>query len=330
MTLKVGIIGAGQAGEHHAVGFSTVSGVRITGIADLAMKRATRVAERFDAQPYEDWRHMLDGGLDILVVALPHNLHVEPAEVAAARGMHLLMEKPIATTMDDARRIVDVCREARVKLTISFVHRFRDELQIARRWIQENQLGEPRAAIEIMNGQRGPHSPPWITNKEIAGGGVLMYGAIHSVDRLRWLLMSDVTAVAAQKQHFEPRTEVEDGVTALLTFTNGATATLSACAPAYRAQPAYWDSQIYGTQGMIRIRTRHWAELSNDHISVRQESRSAVAMGEHYNFARQAQAFVNAILADDEPAISGDDGLRALEVAMAIYHAASTGEIVRL
>lgn len=330
MALRVGIIGAGQAGERHAVGFSGVSGATITGIADTDQNRATRIAERFNTEAYEDWRHMLDKGLDILVVALPHNLHVEPAVAAAACGTHLLMEKPIATTMDDAQRIVEVCREARIKLTISFVHRFRDELQIARRWIQENQIGEPRVAIEIMNGQRGLHSPRWITNKEIAGGGVLMYGAIHSVDRLRWLLRSDVIAVAAKKQHFDPRTEVEDGVTALLTFANSATATLSACAPAYRAQPAYWDTQIYGTHGMVRVRTRHWAQLSNDYLSVLQESGSAATVGEHYNFVRQAQSFVNAILADKKPAVSGDDGLRALEVVMAIYQSASTGEIVPL
>lgn len=330
MKLRVGIIGAGQAGERHAVGFSQARGASVAGIADLDERRAARIAERFNAQPYTDWRRMLDDKPDILIVALPHNLHVAPAEAAAAHGMHVLMEKPIATSIEDARRIVDVCEGAGIKLTISFVHRFRDELQVARRWVVEDQLGEPRVAIETMNGQRGDHSPHWITNKEIAGGGVLMYGAIHSVDRLRWLLGSDVVTVVARKQHFEPRTEVEDGITALLTFTNGATATLSACAPSYRAQPAYWDTQIYGTHGMLRVRTRHWAELSNDKGSVRQESGSATTVGEHYNFVRQAQAFVDAIMADEAPVVSGEDGLKALEVAMAIYQSARRREVVHL
>lgn len=331
MKLRVGIIGAGQAGERHAVGFSQARGASVAGIADLDGRRATRIAERFNAQPYKDWRRMLDREeVDILVVALPHNLHLAPAEAAAACGLHVLMEKPIATSMEEAQRIVDVCRDAGIKFTISFVHRFRDELLVARRWVAENQLGEPRVAIETMNGQRGDHSPRWITNKKMAGGGVLMYGAIHSVDRLRWLLDSDIVTVAARKQHFEPQTEVEDGITALLTFANGASATLSACAPLYRAQPSYWDTQIYGTQGMVRVRTRHWAELSNDKVSMRQESRSAKTLGEHYNFVRQAQAFVDAIAADRAPVVSGDDGLKALEVAMAIYHSANSGEVIQL
>jgi UDP-N-acetyl-2-amino-2-deoxyglucuronate dehydrogenase len=157
-----------------------------------------------------------------------------------------------------------------------------------------------------------------------------MYGAIHSIDRLRWLLGSEIVAVVAQEQRLQPHIEVEDGITALLTFANGATATLAACAPTYRAQPAYWDTQIYGTRGMIRVRTRHWAELCNDNMSVRQESGSAATVGEHFNFGQQAQAFVNAILSDSEPVIGGNDGLRAMEVVMAIYHSASIGEVVRL
>ena len=120
MALRVGIIGAGQAGERHAVGFTACKGAKLVGVADVAKNRAATLAERFDAKAYTDWREMFNADLDIVVVSLPHNMHVAPAEAAAERGVHVLMEKPIATTMADAERMVEVCKEADVKLTISF------------------------------------------------------------------------------------------------------------------------------------------------------------------------------------------------------------------
>lgn len=242
MTLRVGIIGAGQVGERHAVGFAMCKDAKLVGVADIAKERAAALANRFGAEPYTDWQEMLDTDLDIdiVVVSLPHSMHVAPTEAAAKSGVHILMEKPIATTLDNAKRIVQVCEKEKVKLTVSFVHRFREELQVVRRWLNEGHVGKPQVVRENMGGQRGSHLPKWVTQKEIAGGGVLMYSAIHGLDKLRWLIGSEVIKVTAETRTYSPNTEVEDGVAALLTFANGATATLTTNAPVYRAQPAHW------------------------------------------------------------------------------------------
>jgi predicted dehydrogenase len=331
MSLRVGIIGAGQAGERHTIGFAAAPDAAVVGIADVVEARATDLAERFGTKSYTDWRRLLDDGLDILVVSLPHNLHVAPAEAAAASGVHVLMEKPIATTLADGERIVAACQAGGVKLTISFVHRFRDELQAARRWIKEGRIGQAQVACEVMNSQGGSHLPGGVRQKEAAGGGVLMYGAVHGVDRLCWLLSSEVSSVTAQTRYSTSDAEVEDSVVALLTFASGATATLTANAPSYWAQPAHWETQIYGSTGLVRLRTRHWAELSNDQISTRLETHTAASrLGEHYNFIRQAEEFVAAVREDREPWITGQDGLHALEVCLAIYRSAETGQMVQL
>ena len=188
-----------------------------------------------------------------------------------------------------------------------------------------------RFACEVMNSQGGSHLPAWVMKKEAAGGGFLMYGAIHGVDRLRWLLSSEVTTVSAQTRNYKPNAEVEDSVVALLTFANGATATLTGHAPPYRVQPAHWETQVNGSAGMVRVRTRHWAELSNNNGASRLATHMAGGhVGQHYNFVRQAKEFVAAIHEDREPWITGEDGLRALEVCMAIYCSAETGQSVRL
>ena len=329
MTLNIGIIGAGQAGERHAVGFGHVESTQVVGIADLVLPRAEALAGRFGATAVDDWRRLFDLDIDVLVCCLPHSMHVEPTEAAAQQGVHVLMEKPIATTLDDARRIVDLCCAAKVKLTTSFVHRFRDEVQAVHEWIVTGRVGQPMMARETMNGQRGRHLPKWIESKELAGGGVLMYSAIHGVDRLRWLLGGEVVSVSAQARGLGDDTEVEASIAALLTFDNGAAASLIACAPVYRAQPAHWDTEIYGTRSLARLRTRSFAELSNDGVMIRLETHSAdTALGPHYNFARQAAAFAAAIEQDTEPAITGEDGLRALEICLAIYEAAESGKVV--
>jgi len=324
-------MGAGQAGERHALGFAATDGAKLVAIADVVEVRASELASRFGAKVFTDWREMIESGLDILVVSLPHNMHVEPAIAAAECGVHILIEKPLATTLEDGKKIVAACQSAGVKLTISFVHRFREELQRTRRWLDEGQIGKPQILRETMNGQRGNHLPKWITQKTIAGGGVLMYSAIHGLDRLRWLAGSEVVSVTAQVRHYSTDSEVEDGVVALLNFANGATATLCANAPAYRAQPAHWDTEIYGDKGMLRVRTRQWAELSNDHCCEHIDTEIiSKEQGPHYNFARQAKEFVAAICEARDPFISGEDGLKSLELALAIYLSAETGQSVSL
>jgi predicted dehydrogenase len=258
-------------------------------------------------------------------------MHVEPAEEAAVRGVHILMEKPLATTLSDAHRIISVCEDHGVKLASGFVHRFRDEVVAARRWMVDGLVGQAQVVSAVMNGQRWADLPSWVTEKEIAGGGVLMYNGIHAVDRLRFLLESEVTAVSAQVRRYDSASDLEDSAAAMLHFANGTVASLVANAPAYYAQPAHWDTEIYGTHGRLRVRNGEWADLSTDERSVRVTPRSQnTPLGERYNFVRQAEDLVGAVEEDRQPAVTGQDGLRALEVVLAIYRAAEGEDLVQL
>jgi predicted dehydrogenase len=181
-----------------------------------------------------------------------------------------------------------------------------------------------------MTAPRKPELPPWVISRREAGGGVMMYSAVHEVDRLRWLAGAEVKTVAGQIRRWDPNSEVEDGAVALLTFANGAAATLTANAPAYWAQPALWETEIFGTEGMLRI-GRGGVEISSDRLQACLTTQTpASRLGEHYNFIRQAEAFVSAINEDADPAVTARDGLESLRVVMALYESARTGEIVRL
>lgn len=327
---RVGVIGAGQAGERQADGFAAHPEAAVVGVADLDRARAEALAGRLGGRAVADWRDLFDLGIDVLVVATPHHLHVAPTEAAAARGVHVMMEKPIATTLEDGRRIVGVARDAGVRLATSFVHRFREEAVRAKRFVEA--AGPLHVGRETMATRRTPAHPKWLTSATMAGGGVLMYSAIHGVDRLRWFFADEVVEVAARTRRYAgDHDEVEDGVAALLTFAGGGAATLTANAPTYPADPAVWETEVHGRDAMVRMRTRGFAETNGRAGAQRYEAGGdAETARPHYNFERQAADFLAAIAAGRDPSVTGEDGLRALEICLAVYRSAATGRPVAI
>lgn len=322
-TLTVAIVGAGQVGQQHTRAFAQLSpDVRVIGVADIDEQRAAELAAVCGARAFTDYRPLLELAPDITVICLPHHLHREAGLAAAAVGSHILMEKPLAHTLEDAHAILDGCRQYGVLLSVGFVHRYRTEFQQAHRLIASGQIGTPAVAIDNFCSQGGIHPSGWVWQKWQAGGGVLMYGGIHSVDRLRWLLDSEVEEVFARAVTYSQDVDVEDGLVGTLVFANGCLATLVENSPGYLVTPRVWDTEIYGSQGRVRVRTREYLEFSSDSHAY------CLNVTRDDNFAAQAREFVAAVRERREPWITGEDGLRALEVAMAIYRSAELGQPV--
>jgi predicted dehydrogenase len=201
---------------------------------------------------------------------------------------------------------------------MGYVHRFRPEVEAAHRLIAEGRLGRPATVLDrFMSG--GMHdTPAWVWDRSMAGGGVLMYGGVHSIDRLRWLLGDEVTKVFAKTAAYSNPAEVEDGVCALLTFASGTSALLYENAPGY-GRLGGWVTEVFGTEGALVITTgtslEYRGKTGSDRWSYQEDDR----------FARQAAEFVAAIRQHRPPSVTGDDGLRGLEVALAIYRSAANG-----
>ncbi|MCW5849499.1 MAG: Gfo/Idh/MocA family oxidoreductase [Anaerolineae bacterium] len=324
MPLRVGIMGAGQVAQRHAEAYAQLNDVIVTAIADVDAKRAEALAKPSGARVYPNWEAMLDADLDAVSICLPHHLHRGSATAAAQRGWHILLEKPIANTLADADAILQATGQAEVRLMISFVHRFREEWQTAKGIIARGELGTPTMALDNLLSQGGRYVPAWVWRRAEAGGGVLMYGGIHAVDRVRWLLGSEVTQVYAQARTYSQTTDCEDGLTAILTFANGATATLFENSPGYRVTPRHWATEVFGSEGMLRVWTREFVEFSSETRAYR------VTIERDDNFLRQAAEFVAAIREDRDPSVTGEDGRAALAVALAIYQSAEGRRVVQL
>lgn len=325
---RIGVLGAGQAGEKQALGFAAHPAAQVVGVADAVTERADSLANKVGGQPVTGLGELIDLGLDVLVVATPHALHVGPLEAAAAKGVNVMMEKPIATTIEDGRRIVGTARDAGIRLATSFVHRFREESVRAKRWAEA--AGTIEIGRETVSTRRTASHPRWLRDAAMAGGGVLMYTAIHGLDRLLWLFDDELVEVAARTRHFaKDESEVEDGVAALLTFSHGAIATLTAASATYPNDPTVWETELHGSEAMVRVRTRAFAETAGLHGSDRYEPGDDPETSRpNYNFERQAADFLAAISEDRDPAVTGEDGLRALEASLAIYRSAAQGRPV--
>lgn len=330
MGWRVGILGAGQAGEKQALGFHSLAGVEVVGVADTLPDRAAALANKVGGRAVGDLNTLLAYGIDVLVVATPHSLHVEPVEKAAARGIHVMLEKPIATTRQDGERIVGVARDAGISLATSFVHRFREESVRAKRWAE--QAGQIEVGRETISSRRTDKHPAWLRDPELAGGGVLMYTAIHGLDRLLWLFDDELVEVMARTRRFaSDDSDVEDGVAAIFRFARGGIATLTAASATYPNEPTVWETEIHGSEAMVRVRTRYFAETSGLHGAERYHPGEDGDTGRpNYNFERQASDFLAAISEGRDPEVIGEAGLRALEACLAIYRSAETGQPVEL
>jgi len=323
--LSVAIVGAGQVARHHVPAFAELTpGVRIAGIADVDERRATELAETCGARTFTDYRPLLDLHPDIAVVCLPHHLHREVGLAAAEAGCHILMEKPMGHTLEDGRAIVEGCRRHGVLLAVSFVHRYRMEFQWAHRLIAEGEVGAPAVAVDTFCTRGGSHVPDWVWEKDRAGGGVLMYTGIHSIDRLCWLVGSEVGEVFARTRTYSQNVPVEDGLVATLIFANGCLATLIENSPDYLVTPRARGTEIYGSRGWVRARQGECLEFSSNaqafHLDVAHDDW----------WGAQAREFVDAVREGRQPWITGEDGLRALEIATAIYRSAKSDRPVFL
>lgn len=322
--LEVGILGAGQVGWKHARAFAQCAGVRVMGVADIDESRAAELARVYDAAGFTDYRRLLDQAPDIAVICLPHHLHVDAGIAAAEAGCDILMEKPLADTLEGARLVVDICKNCNVFLTVGFVHRFRTEFKQARRLISAGEIGTPAMAIDNLRSQGGSHTPQWVWREAEAGGGVLMYGGIHSIDRLRWLLDAEVEEARAWSATYSQHVDVEEGLIAVLGFAGGCRAVLFENAPRYVMTPGPWDTEVYGSRGRIRVRTRKYLEFTDD------SQRYRLNVVRNDNFVAQAREFVSAVREGREPWITGDDGIEAVRAAEAIYRSVSEDRLVSL
>ncbi len=323
MPVKLGVLGAGIIAQSFMEAAPDVPGLEVALICDVREDTARALAQPLGIAWQTDYRAVLeDKTIDAVYIALPHHLHEEVAVASAQACKHILLEKPMANTLEEADRILAAQKQAGVKLMLGFTHRFHSELQTAKRLIDAGELGHISLAVDIMT--TGGRIPGWFWQKQQSGGGVLHVNGAHSFDRLRWLVGSEIVEVFAYAETYDKRKTVEDSTVVAIRFENGAIGSTIHNWVVDFDLPFKCDLDLYGSGGAIRIDTWNALQFSNaNHTWTQRRQRDDM-------FQKEISEFVGAILEDREPCVTGEDGRRSLACVQAAYESARTGKPVRI
>ncbi|NPV08034.1 MAG: Gfo/Idh/MocA family oxidoreductase [Anaerolineae bacterium] len=300
--------------------------VELAGIADEDAERGREAASQYGVEFYPEYEPLLAAGLDGAIITSENVKHLPLARLAAQAGVHVLCEKPIATTMADGREMIRLCHEAGVKLMIAFPCRYSPAVQAVKRALDQRQLGD---IYGLKSTNRGQMPGGWFTDRELAGGGAVIDHTVHVMDLVNWFWGSPVRRVYAEIGHDLLWDEgVDDSGLISFRLENGIFGTLDASWSRPEVYPTWGDvtMEIVGERGWLQLHmTAQEVCLYSDAL----DGVSWVPWGSDTNLAL-IRDFADTVAADRSPCVTGEDGLRALEVALAAYRAGETGAAVDL
>lgn len=346
MALGFGIIGCGMIADFHAKAIADVEGAELVCCFDLSKERADALAEKYGIRGYDNLDAMLaDPDLDVVTIGTPSGAHRDPAVAAAKAGKHVIVEKPLEITLEKCDDIIRACEENNVTLSTIFPSRFHAPSNKIKNAIESGRFGRLTVGDAIVKWYRSQEyydSGAWRGTWALDGGGALMNQAIHSVDLLTWLMgpVKEIRAQIAMLAH--ERIEVEDTAVATLMFENGALGIIEASTAIY---PGYLKRiEIHGSAGSAVMEEEDiikwdFAEEAPVDAEIKAAMEGSISGGGgaadpsaigHHGHAHQFADVVDAINTGRKPAIDGHEGRRSVEIILAIYAAAESGEGVKL
>ena len=315
--LRVGLVSFAHV---HAPGLATTLGaldqVEFTGIHDDDEKRGRSAASTHGAK----WHSTLEGLLaasDAIVIASTNVDHRRYTEAAAKARVHVLCEKPLATTSADARAMIEACRAAGVQLGTAFPVRSSPAVIALREAIASGALGRVRAVRATNPGQ---YPGSWFGDKRLAGGGAAMDHTVHAADVIRWLTGDEFIRVQAELGSFIYGLDVEDCGVLTCDLVGGAFASIDCSWSRPQTFPTWGGVTLHvvGEKATVDIDVFRQALTHYDDPAGKTR---LLGWGDDLT-ARMVADFVDAIIAGRPVPISGEDGLRALEVVVAAYGSA--------
>jgi UDP-N-acetyl-2-amino-2-deoxyglucuronate dehydrogenase len=275
--------------------------------------------------------------MDLVAIGSPSGLHAEQGIRAAARGLHVLTEKPIDISTRRADDLIEACDRASVKLGVFFQDRAQPDIVRLHAAVHSGRIGRPLLASARVKWYRPPEyysQSRWRGTWALDGGGALMNQGIHTVDLLQWIF-GPVSRVTARTKTSLHQIEVEDTAVAVLEFANGALGTLEATTAAY---PGYKRRvELTGTEGtlvlehdrLIAADLRHPVDdLVAGEALDQNQSASSPVVSDVRGHQRVLQDFIDAIQTGREPTCSGREGRRSVALVEAIYKAQRAGHWV--
>jgi len=344
---KVGtaVIGCGKVGDTHAQALKSLAESRLVAVCDADATRAETFAGRYGVKAHTDLGEMLNGpGVQMASICTPHATHPDLVVACARAGVHALVEKPMAVDLKGCDRAIAAADEAGIKLGVISQRRFYEPVQRVKRAIEAGKIGRPVLGTVVMMGWRDEayyHMDPWRGKWVTEGGGVLVTQTTHHLDLFQWLMgpIDELFGYWANLNH--PYIEVEDTAIAVVRFKSRA---LGIILVSNSQKPGFYGKiHVHGENGAsVGVQTDGgslfvsgvtqtvepptndlWTVQGEEHLldQWQAEDRArceTIDVMTHYH-KQEIQDFLRAIIEDREPAITGREGRKAVEIFTAIY-----------
>ena len=313
--LGIGIIGAGVFGENHAKAIAETSGATLVAASRRNSEELRKFTFRHKIHGYSNYHELLQNqDVDAVIIATPHQDHARIAIAAAASGKHILLEKPMATSLADCNRIIDSAKAARVTLMIGHTMQFMRPSRVAKEIIDSGELGS------VIYGT-GTVAKKWMSSNrrewhrdDPGGGGMLMTLGIHYVDLLTWLFNSRVLSVRANILSSFHQQQADDAGMLYLQYESGATGIV--ISTGYKSGAETYLAELTLGKGMIRVdmfggvhigKNEQWTHLPH----------SLAGDTEQKALQKEWSAFIACVESGSESPVRGEYAKHIMEIVFA-------------
>ncbi|OIJ22269.1 oxidoreductase [Anaerobacillus alkalidiazotrophicus] len=355
--LKVAIIGCGGIAKgKHMPSLAKLETVEMVAFCDKELQRAEEAAIKYgteDAKVYEDYQELLkDKAIDVIHVCTPNSSHCEISIASLEAGKHVMCEKPMAKTAEEARKMIEAAKRTGKKLTIGYQNRFRPDSQYLHKVTSSGDLGEVYYAKAHAIRRRAV--PTWgvFLDEEKQGGGPLIDIGTHALDLTLWMMnnykpkvvMGSTFHKLGEKENaanawgsWDPKKfKVEDSAFGFIKMENGATIVLESSWALNSLEIDEAKCTLCGTKGGadmkdgLRLNGEKYSHLFTEKVELNADGVAFYDGTKESDADKEARLWIEAIINDTEPVVKPEEALVVTEILEAIYESAKTGEAVYL
>lgn len=339
--LRIGMIGCGEISVQTAKGIAAASNAEHVMVMDVSERVARDLGATYGVPHTTDVAALLaNPQVDAIYIAVPHYLHAPLTLQAIAAGKHVLVEKPIATTLADADAMIAAAREAGRALAVAYHAQVDETCRRIKALIAEGAIGKVIGTRIVARADKpesywhggftGRIETDWRVSKAKAGGGVLIMNTVHDLNTIRFMTGLEATRVYCEYDTYATPVEVEDYIAATYRYDNGAIGTLEAGSAIRGRDPNGAHNRIYGEEGQIILSNPPKIFVTRERAGLPAGAWQELPAAPRKDRIAMVEGFAGAVLAGETPPVRGEDGRAALEIIAAAYQSGQEHQAVTL
>jgi len=330
--MRVAVIGVGSMGSNHLRVYSELEDIEVVAVAEINEERRAFISNHFSVKTYANYEELIEKEKpEAVSITVPTSDHETTADFVMRHGIHVLVEKPIAATVDEGRRLIQLSKDENVKLMVGHIIRFNPAMQELKKRLDKGELGK---VFQIFCRRSGPFPA------RIRDVGVVIDLAPHDVDTMRFLTGLNPSRVFAETEQ-RIHTAHEDLLFGLLRFPHGVTGALELN---WLTPTKVRETLVLGEKGLFRVDDLRqnlyfyensqavgdlWSPLQT--ISgVSEGSMTRFALSREEPLKAELKAFIEAVREDSDVPISGEDGLEALRISLALVESGEKHQVIEV